>query len=46
MRDTAPVPAPEPAPARSPWAEAALLEATGHQGGERVAWHTARRRAR
>lgn len=46
MRDTAPVPAPEPAATRSPWGDAALLEATGHQAGERVAWRTARRRAR
>ncbi|MBW3608752.1 MAG: hypothetical protein KY463_10410 [Actinobacteria bacterium] len=44
MRDTASTPAPAPAPSRSPWADAALLEATGHQPGERVAWRTANRR--
>lgn len=41
MRDTAAPPAREPAPGRSPWGEAALLEATGHQAGERVAWRLA-----
>ena len=30
MRDTAPTPAPAAAPARPPWARAALLEGTGH----------------
>ena len=39
MRDTAPTPAPEPVTGRSPWADAALLEATGHALGEPVAWH-------
>lgn len=43
MRDTAPPLAPAPAPARSAWARASLLEATGHAAGEPVAWH--RRRA-
>jgi hypothetical protein len=39
MRDTAPTPAPERPADRSAWAEAALLEATGHhQAGEPVAW--------
>jgi len=44
MRDTAPTPAPEAASGRSAWADAALLEATGHQLGERVAWHRVTRR--
>ena len=44
MRDTAPTPAPEPASGRSAWADAALLEATGHRLGERVAWHRVTRR--
>jgi hypothetical protein len=38
MRDTAPTPAPIGPLARSPWAEAALLEATGHPPGQPVAW--------
>jgi hypothetical protein len=38
MRDTAPKPAPPPSVGPSPWARAALLEATGHAAGERVAW--------
>lgn len=38
MRDTAPTPAPERPQDRSAWAEAALLEATGHQAGEPIAW--------
>lgn len=41
MRDTAAPAAREPARGRSPWGEAALLEATGHQAGERVAWRLA-----
>jgi hypothetical protein len=44
MRDTAPTPAPEPASGRSAWTDAALLEATGHRPGERVAWQRVRRR--
>lgn len=36
MRDTAPTPAPPPP--RSPWARAALLEATGHGPGEYAGW--------
>ena len=44
MRDTAPTPAPAPAGGRSPWIEAALLEATGHAPGEPVAWHRVSRR--
>ena len=39
MRDTAPTPAPPPPAGPAPWARAALLEATGHAPGERVAWH-------
>ena len=39
MRDTAPTPAPAPAAGRSPWAQASLLEATGHAPDEPVAWH-------
>jgi hypothetical protein len=38
MRDTAPLPAPEPPHGRPAWARASLLEATGHVAGERVAW--------
>jgi hypothetical protein len=38
MRETAPTPAPQPPPGRSPWATAALLEATGHPPGQPVAW--------
>jgi len=38
MRDTAPTPAPERPGGRSAWAQAALLEATGHAAGEPVAW--------
>ncbi len=38
MRDTAPTPAPLPTDARSPWAVAALLEATGHPPGQGAAW--------
>lgn len=45
MRDTAAPPAREPAAAPSAWAEAALLEATGHQAGEPVAWRRASRRS-
>ena len=41
MRDTAPTPAPRPPAGMSPWAEAALLEATGHVPGEPVAWRRA-----
>ena len=44
MRDTAPTPAPEPVSGRSAWADAALLESTGHHLGERVAWHRVTRR--
>ena len=44
MRDTAPPPAPEPAGGMSPWAEAALLETTGHAPGEPVAWRRGTRR--
>jgi len=44
MRDTAPTPAPEPPAGRSAWADAALLEATGHHLGQRVAWHRVTRR--
>ena len=44
MRDTAPTPAPRPPAGMSPWAEAALLEATGHAPGEPVAWRRAARR--
>ena len=43
MRDTAPPLAPITSPARSAWARASLLEATGHAAGEPVAWQ--RRRA-
>lgn len=43
MRDTAPPLAPVPAAARSAWAQASLLEATGHAAGDAVAWQ--RRRA-
>ncbi|HWC27529.1 MAG TPA: hypothetical protein VG474_13155 [Solirubrobacteraceae bacterium] len=43
MRDTAPTPAPQPATARSAWARAALLEATGHALDEPVAWERGRR---
>ena len=39
MRDTAPTPAPRPAARMTPWAQAALLEATGHAAGESDAWH-------
>jgi len=38
MRDTAPLPAPEPPAARPAWARASLLEGTGHAAGEPVAW--------
>ena len=38
MRDTAPTPAPEPPARRSPWAIAALLEATGHPPGQTGGW--------
>ena len=44
MRDTAPTPAPERSSGRSAWADAALLEASGHRLGERVAWHRVTRR--
>ena len=44
MRDTAPMPAPAPPSGRSAWTDAALLEATGHRLGERVAWHRVTRR--
>lgn len=44
MRDTAPVPAPEPCAGRSAWARASLLEATGHVAGEPVAWERRPRR--
>ena len=44
MRDTAPTPAPRPAQDMSRWAEAALLEVTGHAPGEPVAWRPAARR--
>ena len=44
MRATAPPRAPEPPASRSAWADAALLEATGHQLGQRVAWHRVTRR--
>ena len=44
MRDTAPLPAPDAPAGRSAWADAALLEATGHHLGERVAWHRVTRR--
>lgn len=44
MRDTAPTRAPEPPAGRSAWADAALLEATGHHLGQRVAWHRVTRR--
>ena len=43
MRDTAPPLAPARPPARSAWAQASLLEATGHALGAPVPWH--RRRA-
>jgi hypothetical protein len=44
MRDTAPVPAPvsPPVAGRSAWARASLLEATGHELGQPVAWHRPR----
>ena len=46
MRDTAPTPAPRPSARMTPWAQAALLEATGHAAGEPVAWHrTSHRRS-
>ena len=38
LRDTAPPPAPAPPPAQSPWARAALLEATRHEPGEPPVW--------
>ncbi len=38
MRDTAPIPAPTPLPAQSPWARAALLEATGHAPDVGASW--------
>jgi hypothetical protein len=44
MRDTAPTPAPPPPAGMSPWAQAALLEATGHAPGEPVAWRRAAQR--
>ena len=45
MRDTAPVPAPQPEPVvRSAWARASLLEATGHAPDEAVAWQRGRPR--
>ena len=44
MRDTAPTPAPQPAAARSRWADTALLEATGHHPDEPVAWRRIARR--
>jgi hypothetical protein len=40
MRDTAPVLAPQPAPAQSPWTRAALLEATGNAPDNGVTWGT------
>jgi len=44
MRDTAPLPAPQPPPTpRSAWARASLLEATGHAPDEPVAWQRGRR---
>ena len=44
MRDTAPTPAPAPPGGMAPWAEAALLEATGHVPGEPVLWRRSARR--
>ena len=44
MRDTAPTPAPKPPQGPSPWAEAALLEATGHAPDQPAAWRRAARR--
>ena len=44
IRDTVPTRAPEPPAGRSAWADAALLEATGHHLGQRVAWHRVTRR--
>jgi hypothetical protein len=38
MRDTAPTRAPEPPPGPSPWARAALLEATGRAPDVGVSW--------
>ena len=38
MRDTAPALAPQPPAGRSPWAVAALLEATGHPPGQGAGW--------
>jgi hypothetical protein len=38
MRDTAPTPAAPVAPARPPWARAALLEATGHAPDASSPW--------
>ena len=47
MRDTAPKPAPPPPAGPSPWARAALLEATGHGADAHVPWQaSAPRRAR
>ncbi len=38
MRDTAPTPAAEPPAGGSRWARVALLEATGHDRAQPVAW--------
>jgi len=38
MRETAPTAAPDPPTSRSPWATAALLEATGHPPGQGAGW--------
>ena len=38
MRDTAPTRAPAPPPGPSPWARAALLEATGRSAAEGATW--------
>ena len=38
MRDTAPVLAPEPPDPQSPWARAALLEATGNAPDTGASW--------
>lgn len=38
MRDTAPARAAQPPAQLSAWAQASLLEATGHVAGEPVAW--------
>jgi len=44
MRETTPPTAPVPPAARSAWARASLLEATGHALDEPVAWDRGARR--